>query len=115
MIKTSRPANGAALLSEANGSRSRDAIVLAQSAEFYLAGTVLKIDAGKHAIAAAADTAVAVLLNGVDASGGDTPGVAIARDAEVKHDELVFAVDVDTAPEKATKAAQLSAVGIIVR
>lgn len=114
-ILTDRSRNGAAILSEANGLYSRESVTIAQNAAFYEAGTVLKLESGEYSRAAAADTAVAVLVNGVNAVAADAPGVILARSAEVKRDELVFAADVDTDAERLVKFGQLAAAGIIVR
>jgi hypothetical protein len=65
--------------------------------------------------ASAVEEASAILLNGTDASAGAVRVTVIARDAEVKRDELVFAADVDQPAEIAAKHAQLAQRGIIVR
>lgn len=83
---------GEFLLSEANGSISRDEIVVASGAGDLAAGTVLgKITAsGKYTVYDAAvdpadgsETAVGVLYAPVDATSADAAGVMIARHAEV--------------------------------
>lgn len=110
------------LLSEANGKRSRDTVTIVSGAGVLEAGTVLgKITAsGKftESPATGADgsqTAVAVLAYGVDATSADAAAVIVARDAEVKASELAYAASVDDATKRAAKAAQLAAVGIMVR
>ncbi len=115
MIINERSRSGAVVLSEANGSYSRESAVLAQDAAFYQAGSVLKLADGKYSRAAAADTAVAVLVSGVNAIDGDAHCVVIVRSAEVKRDELKFADDINTDAEKIAKYGQLAAAGIIVR
>lgn len=59
--------------------------------------------------------AKAVLLYGVDATSADQRVTAIVRDAEVNGNNLAYDAAVDDAPKKATKVAELAAVGIIVR
>lgn len=105
------------LLSEANGKRSRETVTIV-SGQDLAAGTVLgKITAtGKYAgydadAATGIETAVAVLYEAVDATGGDQKAVAIMRDAEVSSATLTW-VDVADAAAGAT---DLAAVGIFVR
>lgn len=109
------------LLSEGNGNYSREAVTIL-SGQNLAAGTVLgKITAsGKYKAATATgsdggENAVAVLVAAVDASGGDLPGVAIVRAAEVKEDYLVFGATIDDGTKEAAAIAQLKAVGIIAR
>lgn len=59
------------------------------------------------------ETAVAILLRNVDASGGDKTCAALVRDCEVNADELLYS-DAD-AGEITTIKTQLAAVGIICR
>lgn len=106
---------GEFILSEANGMRSRDNVLLKQGNGLLPAGMLLAIDTGKYVPAAAAATAVAVLIYPTDTTDADVKAAAIVRDAEVNGKVLSYAADVDTDPEKATKATQLAAVGIIVR
>jgi len=113
------------ILSEANGQRSRDNVTVYggfTGAATLKAGTVLgKITSGgKYAASAASgsdgsQTAIAVLLDNIDIADGDVVAAIIARDAEVNGGSLEYEATVDTDNEKATKATQLAAVGIIVR
>jgi hypothetical protein len=113
------------VLSEAEGTRSRDNVTLHggfTGADKLKPGTVLgKITSGgKYAASAASgsdgsQTAVAVLLGWADISDGDAEAAVISRDAEVIGDCLEYEATVDTDNEKAAKATQLAAVGIIVR
>jgi Bacteriophage lambda head decoration protein D len=113
------------ILSEANGNRSRENVTIAGGtggAGKVAAGTVLgKLTATGEYVpspAAGADgsqTAVAILIEAVDATAADVKAAVIARDAEVNGKLLSYEASVDTDPEKAAKAAQLAAVGIIVR
>ena len=114
---------GEFLLSEANGSRSRDNITLVAGSGTLPAVRVLGlITASKkyapHDPAAVdgSETARAVLLAGVTVpAAADLPAVAFTRDCEVKAVALTYAAATDTAPEKAAVAAALAAVGIVCR
>ncbi|MEY4953493.1 MAG: hypothetical protein RL299_1917 [Pseudomonadota bacterium] len=116
------------VLSEASGNRSRDEITVASGSGVIAAMTVLGLytsgaNAGKYgpSPAAAADpdvgnqAAKAVCLYGVDATAADVKVAALTRDCEVIGGFLTYEATVDTAPEITAKAAQLAAVGIIVR
>lgn len=104
---------GEFILSEGNGSISRDQIVLAPTAARLEAGTVLgKLTNGKYvpydnAGTGGAEVAVAVLYAAAPESASDQPAVAITRSAEVVRALLT---GLDSAGE-----ADLAAVGIIVR
>lgn len=85
------------LLSEANGSLSREAATVKTGAGVLPAGAVLSLEvaSGKYvkydnATAAAGDKADAVLYAGVDATDEDAPCVLIARLAEVKKSALTW-------------------------
>lgn len=108
------------ILSEANGSRSRGVVTIA-SGESLKAGAVLgKITAsGKYSHAdqgasSGIETAVAVLLEDVDASSADAPGLALLRDAEVKSPLLNYKAGQSDA-NNATSRSELAAAGIICR
>lgn len=114
------------LLSEANGYRSREEIVL-KSGRAYKVGDVLgkvtadNADKGKYKLidnqTPASDgtqTAAAVLLVDRDATDADQPGVAVVRDAEVKQLLLNYAANT-TVENKAVAMASLAALGIIAR
>lgn len=110
------------VLSEANGTRSRETITIASGAGKLAAGTVLgKITASSKywpspnasvAGSEGAETAVAVLGYEVDATSSDVAVVAVANDAEVKNQMLVFHSSVDDATKRAAKLTQLRAVRI---
>lgn len=119
---------GEGILSEAHGSRSRDAIVIAAGSGVIAPGSVLGrftsgANAGKYSLApnAAADpdvgnqTAVAVALYGCDATSADQRITAITRDAEWNAVTLTYHSSVDDANKRAAKRTQLAAVGIIAR
>jgi hypothetical protein len=113
------------LLSEGNGLISRDTVTLHggfTGATKLKAGTVLgKLTSGGKYVASPASgsdgsqTGVAVLLYNVDISVADVDAAVIARDAEVNGAALEYETSVDLDSEKAAKAVQLAAVGIIVR
>lgn len=113
------------LLSEANGTRSRDMITIVSGSGVIAPMTVLgKITAsGKYGPStnAAADpatgveTGVAVCLEGCDATSGDVKVRAVLRDCEVKKGYLKYHSSVDNDTKKTSKNNQLAAVGIIAR
>lgn len=104
---------GEFILSEGNGSISREQVVLAPTTVRLEAGTVLgKLANGKYvaydnAGTGGAEIAAAVLYADAPVSAADQEAVIIARSAEVARAVLT---GIDTAGE-----ADLAAVGIIVR
>lgn len=105
---------GEFIISEANGTRSREEITIAAAAGALAAGTVLgKITAsGKYTAYAngAADgteVAAGVLYCAAPDVAADQPGVMICRDAEVAEN---FLTGIDAAGKT-----DLGAVGVIVR
>ena len=103
-------------------SYSRDAVTIVSGAGVLEIGSVLgRITAsGKFKLCSPAavdgsQVAVAVLMTKVDASAADKQALVLARIAEVSNTGLVWHVDLNTAPERATATAELKAVGIIVR
>ncbi len=113
------------LVSEANGYRSREQIVVAAGSGKLDAGTVLgKITAAgptlgqyKPYAPAANDgtqTATAILYEGCDATTLAARRTVTARDAEVHADVLVWAAGV-TDPQKTTALTALAALGIAAR
>ena len=109
---------GEHILSEANGSRSREQAVLA--AGNLPAGTVLALDASGDYVElapAAADTtkkAVAVLYAATNASVAPAPCVVNVRDCEVIGTALSWPTGIDD-PKTKTAIGQLLAAGIVVR
>lgn len=93
---TEKSRAGQFLLAEANGTLSRERIVIAEGQGVLPVGQVLgKITAsGKFGKYNNADTetgvgtAVAILYDEVDATDADAPGVGVFRHAEVKDSEL---------------------------
>ncbi len=111
---------GGFMLSEANGTRSRDTVTIV-SGQNLKAGMVLgKITAsGKYkefntGSADGSQTAVAVLYADCNASAADTPAVVISRDAEVTAGELLWFSGA-TNGNITTGKTGLAAVGIIAR
>lgn len=112
---------GEALISEANGTQSRDEITIASGSNLT-ANTVLgKVTASGKYVAytvGASDgsqTAVAVLFDAVDATSVDKVGVAFTRNSEMAANSLAYGATVTTQGHKDTAIASLKLVGIIVR
>lgn len=110
------------ILTEANGHRSRANITIAAGAGILAPNTVLaKVTAtGKYVPAKAtgsdgSQTAVAVLLYGVDASTADAWVAGMVRDGEVNGKTLVYDPSISTQALRLAADAQLAAAGIIVR
>ncbi len=109
------------IVSEANGYRSREQIVIASGSGKLDAGAVLgKITAsGKYKPYTAAATdgsqnAAAILYEGCDATSADVRRTVTARDSEIHADVLVWAAGV-TDPQKTTALTALAALGIAAR
>ncbi|WP_099484430.1 head decoration protein [Stenotrophomonas maltophilia] len=106
---------GEFLLSEAGGERSRELIRLPAGQGMLSAGTLLKAD---NTVAANGTDAVKVLYGpidtGTDSAALAVKGAAIARDAEVFGEKLVWASGV-TADQKLLAALSLAESGIITR
>jgi len=99
---------------------SRDEVTVA-SGQNLATGTVVGIitTSGKVTQLAPAandgsENAAGVLLNAVDASAGDQPGVIIARHAICSDEGLTWPGSI-TAPQKAAALSQLKTLGILVR
>lgn len=118
----------ACLLSEADGRRSRDNIIIVAGSGVIAPNTVLgRITSGAGAgkykpspVAAEApdignQTANAICLYGGDATTADIKVAAVTRDCEVNGKTLIYAPTVTTTAHRATKNTQLAAAGIIVR
>jgi len=112
---------GEFIVSEANGTRSRETIVIAAGTGALEPGTVLaKLTAsGKHVVydndgTDGSETAAAILYAAVDATAADAKAVAIVRDAEVNGRCLVWK-DGLTAAAITAGTADLAVAGLIVR
>lgn len=122
--KTEGQHAGEFLLSEANGTLSRETGTLATRAAAYKDGTVISEVGGKLVATAPAedtegaidtDAVVGVLYGNYDASAGDVPAVYVARLAEVKDDALTYPDETSEGDEKATVQAALDALLIRTR
>lgn len=104
---------GEYIVSEANGTRSRDAITLDASVTALVAGTLLgRLASGKCVAYDPAgndgrETAIGILYESTLETGADQPAVAVTCDAEVAAGRLT---GLDTAAR-----ADLAALGIKVR
>jgi len=110
------------MVSEANGFRSREAIIVKQG-EVLEVGTVLgKITAEDKYVQVdnvtpasdGSEDAACILWDKVDATDGDVEVAVHARDCEVNGNELIYAVGADQGQQDAVTA-QLEALEIIVR
>ncbi len=120
MAQTEARRTGEFLLSEGNGTISREAVTVV-SGQVLVAGQVVgKVTAsGKYAAfdndaADGTEVAAGVLYAGVADLAADQPGVIIARDAEVAGVHLTWDAANDAAAITAGKA-DLKAIGIHVR
>lgn len=109
---------GGFLLSEANGSRSREEVTILEGQNLAAGAVLGRITSGGKYVEYDNDgtddgrrTAVAILYAAADASDGDVQATAIVRDAEVNGEELVW----QSSDEVAAGITDLAAVGIIVR
>jgi len=116
---TEGPYSGEHLISEANGTRSREVVTL--SGGNHLPGTVLGMVTATGVYKQLAPTAedgtekaAAVLFAAVDASTADKPAVITARDSEVQGAALLWPAGA-TASHKTTALAELTALGIVAR
>jgi hypothetical protein len=122
---TKAPTLGDLLKYELNGNYTRETITLKSGTDYALGSVLGKITAsGKYRLSPAAqvvgdegaETAVAVLIEAVDATAADKTGLVVARGpAIVSKAALVFDASVDQAAEKTAKHVQLAAAGIVAR
>jgi hypothetical protein len=105
---------------EEDNNYSRDKVTVA-SGQNLAAGTVVGVITASGKVTQLApgasdgsQNAAGVLLNAVDASTGDKPGVIIARHAVCSDKGLVWPASI-TGPQKATAISQLKALGVLVR
>lgn len=106
------------LIMEGEKRYSRDEVTLLTGKK-YVSGEVLGIvtASGKHTSfnqdgADGTESAVAVLMDDVDATDADQPGVVIARHAQVLKSKITWPSDIDAA-EKTTALGQLELAGIL--
>lgn len=124
-VLTMAPSLGDLLKYELNASYCREAVTLKGGASYPLGSVLGRITAsGKYRLAPAAavtgdegaEVAVAVLIEAVDATAGDSTGLVVARGpAIVSRAALVLDASVDDSAKTAAKHAELSAAGIVPR
>lgn len=122
---TMAPTLGDLLKYELNASYCRETVTLKSRTSYALGSVLGKVTAsGKYRLAPAtqvvgdegAETAVAILLEAVDATAADKPGLVAARGPVIlSKAALAFDASVDLAAEKTAKHVQLSAVGLVPR
>ena len=122
---TMAPTLGDLLKFELNANYCRETVTLKAGTSYLLGAVLGQITAsGKYRLAPAAEVvgdegaevAVAVLIEAVDATGGDKTGLVVARGpAIVSKAALVFDASVDQAAEIAAKHVELAAAGIVPR
>ena len=122
---TNMPTLGDLLKYELNGNYSREVITLKSGTNYALGSVLGKITAsGKFRLSPAAsvtgdegaETAIAVLIEAVDATAADKEGLVVARGpAIVSKAALVFDASVDQGSEKTAKHIQLATAGIVPR
>lgn len=122
---TMSPTLGDLLKYELNASYSRETVTLKSGTNYALGSVLGKITAsGKYRLSPAAqvggdegaETAVAVLIQAVDATTADKTGLVVARGpAIVSKAALVFDASVDQPAEKAAKHTQLVTNGVVPR
>jgi hypothetical protein len=124
-VLTMAPTLGDLLKYELNANYSRETVTLKAGTNYALGSVLGRITAsGKYRLSPAAvvggdegaETAAAILIEAVDASGGDKTGLVIARGPTiVSKAALIFDASVDQPAEKIAKNAQLTAAGIVPR
>lgn len=124
-VLTMAPTLGDLLKYELNGNYCREVVTLKAGTNYALGSVLGEITAsGKYHLSPdaevtgdeGAETAVAVLIEAVDATDGDKAGLIVARGpAIVSKAALVLDDSVDDETKTAAKHAQLSAAGIVPR
>lgn len=108
------------LVSEANGTRSRDVVTLAAGHKVAPGDVLAKVTAtGKYvpldpAGADGSEAAIAIAFDHVDATTAEKPAVITARDSEVRASALGWPAGISGA-DRAEGLAALAGVGIIAR
>lgn len=124
-VLTKEPTLGDLLKYELNGNYSREVVTLKAGTSYPLGAVLGRITAsGLYRLSPVAavtgdegaETAVAVLLETVDATAGDRTGLVVTRGpAIVSKAALVFDPSVDQPAEVAAKHAELATAGIVPR
>lgn len=109
---------GEFIVSESNGSRSRETVVVT-SGQNLVAGAIVATVAGKlveydNADDAGAEIATGILFDAVDASLADADGVAIVRDGEYNLSEVIWEAGQNQAAQDAA-VVDLLALGLVAR
>ena len=122
---TMSPTLGDLLKYELNASYCRETVTLKSGTNYPLGSVLGKITAsGKYRLSPdatvtgdeGAETAIAVLIEAVDATAADKTGLVAARGPViVSKAALVFDASVDDAAKKAAKHGQLAAAGLVAR
>ena len=122
---TMAPTLGDLLKYELNGNYTRETITLIAGTNYALGSVLGKITAsGKYRLSPAAEvegdegaeSAVAVLLEAVDATAADKTGLVVARGPVIlSKGALVFDESVDDATKEEAKHSELSVVGLVPR
>ena len=124
-VLTAPPTLGDLLKFELNPSYTREIVTLKAGTSYPLGSVLGRITAsGEYRLSPAAEvvgdegaeTAIAVLLEAVDATDGAATGLIAARGPVVLAEAaLVFDASVDQSAERAAKITQLAALGIVAR
>ena len=124
-VLTKSPTLGDLLKFELNASYCRETVTLKAGTSYPLGAVLGKITAsGKYRLSPAAtvtgdegaETAVAVLLEAVDATSADQTGLIAVRGPMILSKvALVFDASVDQSAEKTAKYVQLAAAGLVAR
>ncbi len=124
-VLTSAPTLGDLLKFELNASYCRETVTLKAGASYPLGSVLGRITAsGEYRLSPAAEvvgdegaeTAIAVLLQAVDATDVAAVGLIAARGPIILADgALVFDASVDQPAERAAKITQLAALGLVAR
>jgi len=119
------PTLGDLLKFEMNPSYTRETVTLKAGTVYPLGAVLGRITAsGEYRLSPTvlvtgdegAESAIAVLLETVDANGGAVPGLIVARGPIIlAEDALVFDASVDQAAERTAKVSQLAALGLVAR
>ena len=122
---TQSPTLGDLLKYELRSSYCRETVTLKAGNNFALGSVLGKITAsGKYRLSPnavvtgdeGAETALAILIEAVDATAADKTGLIVARGpAILSKAALVFDATVNDATKKGTKHTQLSAIGLVPR
>ncbi|CDK99757.1 conserved protein of unknown function [Magnetospirillum gryphiswaldense MSR-1 v2] len=124
-VLTASPTLGDLLKFELNASYTRETVTLKAGTSYRLGSVLGRITAsGEYRLSPAAEvvgdqgaeTAIAVLLEAVDATDGVATGLIAARGPVILADgALIFEASVDQPAERAAKIVQLATVGLVAR